>query len=372
MASVVLVRVLAVLGLLIAGAACRSSSSGTSGVTPEASAAGDNTSRHGGATSDASAKASATLEVSVHALVDLPRTSATQALSATAFDPATRTLYALQDSRPSIVPLIASETFDAFTVGAPLALTGRTTATWDGEGLVRDASGFVAVTVETGPTVERFDFQGKRTTGITFPSRFASQAVGNKGLESLTLSPSGRFLFTANESALTTDGVAATKSKGTTVRILRRELATGTDVENAYRTETLGAGSAPGDMGVSELAALSDDALLVLERGFQAGFGNTVRIFRVDFGTAASVQDTTSLSDATPVLSKTLVVDLASLPAGGAAPPAKQPNPILDNYESLALGPTLADGRRLVFVTSDDNAQASQVARVLVLAVRGL
>jgi hypothetical protein len=37
-----------------------------------------------------------------------------------------------------------------------------------------------------------------------------------------------------------------------------------------------------------------------------------------------------------------------------------------------ALGPTLADGRRLVFVTSDDNAQASQVARVLVLAVRGL
>ena len=52
--------------------------------------------------------------------------------------------------------------------------------------------------------------------------------------------------------------------------------------------------------------------------------------------------------------------------------PSTQPNPILDNYEALAIGPALADGRRLLFVTSDDNASASQVARVLVLAVRGL
>jgi hypothetical protein len=32
----------------------------------------------------------------------------------------------------------------------------------------------------------------------------------------------------------------------------------------------------------------------------------------------------------------------------------------------------LPDGRRLLFVTSDDNESASQVARVLVLAVPGL
>ncbi len=36
-------------------------------------------------------------------------------------------------------------------------------------------------------------------------------------------------------------------------------------------------------------------------------------------------------------------------------------------YEALAVGPTLPDGRRLVFVTSDDNGSATQVARVLSL-----
>jgi hypothetical protein len=362
----------ALLFALLATAAACSSSGTDSGASADAGAAegdGEASADGGAAGDDAGA---APLEVSLYARIDLPRTGATQALSATAFDPATRTLFALQDTGPNIVPLVANETFDALTVGAPLPLTGRPDAAWDGEGLVRDDGGFIAVTVETAPTVERFDAAGTRTGAVTFPARFADQAPGNKGLESLTLSPSGRFLFSANESALTTDGVAATKSKGTTVRILRRELATGADRESAYRTEPLGAGGATGDMGVSELAAVSDDVLLVLERGFQAGYGNTVRLFRVDLAGAERVDAVASLTDATPVLTKTLVVDVASLPPGDATHPGTQPNPLLDNYEALAIGPALADGRRLVFVTSDDNASATQVARVLVLAVRGL
>ena len=311
------------------------------------------------------------LEVSVHAVFDLPRSAVTQALSGTAFDPDTRTLFALQDKNARIVPLVANETFDAFTVGTPILLTGRTEVAYDGEGLVRTASGFIAVTNETTPTVERFGPAGVREAAVALPARYAKQAIGNKGLESLTLSPGGRYLFTANESALTTDGSAATTTRGSTVRILRRELATTTDTEVAYRTEPLGAGSG-GDMGISELLALSDDALLVLERGFQSGYGNTIRIFRVDFASGAHVEGMTSLTDTTPVIEKTLLVDIGKLPASGAKHPSAQPNPILDNYEALALGPTLPDGRTLLFVTSDDNQSATQVARVLVLAVRGL
>ena len=52
--------------------------------------------------------------------------------------------------------------------------------------------------------------------------------------------------------------------------------------------------------------------------------------------------------------------------------PGTQPNPILDNFEALGLGPVTADGRRIIFVTSDDNARATQVPRVVVLAIRGL
>jgi len=311
--------------------------------------------------------------VIVHARFDLPRTHETQSLSGTAFDPTTRTLYALPDKTPMIVPLVANPDFTSFTVGTPLPLTGRTETAWDGEGLVRTADGgFIAVTVESEALVERFDASGKRTDTIALPAHFATQSHGNKGIEGLALSPSKRFLFTANESALTADGPPSTKTRGTLVRILKRDLTTNVDVELAYRTEPLGKGGPTGDMGVSDLAAVDDDVLLVLERGFQPDYGNTVRIFEVDLRTGTHVESVPALSDATPVLTKTLLVDIGTLPPGSATHPGPEPNPILDNYEALALGPTLGDGRRLVFLTSDDNASATQLPRVLVLAVLGL
>jgi hypothetical protein len=320
----------------------------------------------------ASAGADTTNDVTVHAIVDLPRSAVTQELSGTSFDPVTRTLFALQDVRPNIVPLVASDDFRSFTVGAPIALTGRDAIEWDGEALARTRAGFIVVTDESRPTIERFDASGARTGVVSLPARFTEHTMDNKGLESLTVSPDERFLFTANESALSGDGAPATKQRGTTVRILRRDLTTGEDIELAYRTEPLGAGGAKGDMGVSDLAAVDDGVLLVLERGFQPGYGNTVRIFRVDLAGGVRIDDAAAVTAATPVLAKTLLVDIGALPPEGVAHPSVQPNPILDNYEGLALGPTLADGRRLVFVTSDDNGSMSQVARVLVLAVRGL
>lgn len=315
--------------------------------------------------------ASATAGVELLAWSDLPRTLATQALSGTFYDAATRTLWAIQDNRPRLVPIEVSEDMTAFTPGPPLALTGRPGSAWDGEGLVRIGDAFVAVTEETAPIVERFDSTGAFVDAVAMPTHFgsASQATGNKGLESLSTSPDGRFLFTANESALTTDGARATSTRGTTVRILRRELATSRDEERAYRTEPLGEGGSVGDMGVSEIAALSEDSLLVLERGFQPDFGNTVRLYRVSFASAPDVIAEPSLDASTAVLDKTLVVDFAELPSEGVTHPSTQPNPLLDNYEALAIGPTLPDGRIVVFVTSDDNASAEQVARVLVLAV---
>lgn len=355
-------------GFLVLSCASCSSSSKDAGTTPDASSTSNGAED---ATSHDASSSSANVEL--YGFTDLPRKATTQSLSGTAFDEATRTLWAIQDKTTDLVTFQANEDYTSWTQTGTIALTGMPSGPWDGEGLVRIGTDFIAVTDETTPTVGRFDATGRFLESIAMPAHFTQQSTtaGNKGLESLTLSPSGRYLFTANEAALASDGAGSTKTAGTTVRILRRDLSANHDEEHAYRTEPLGEGTG-GDMGVSDMLALSDDDLLVLERGYQVNYGNTVRIFRVSLAGAPDVLDVKNLTAQTPVLAKTLLVDLSTLPPSGAPNPQKQPNPLLDNYEALALGPTLADGRRLIFVTSDDNANTDQVARILALAVRGL
>jgi hypothetical protein len=328
-------------------------------------------SAEGDAPIDGEAPADAGLTVEVYSHTDLPRTGATQGLSATAFDAATRTLWALQDIAPSVVPLIANEDCTQLVPGQPIALTDRPSTDWDGEGLALVSGGFMAVTVETTPTVERFSMSGAYLGPVTLPAIYAKQRAGNKGNESLSLSPSGKYLFTANEQALEVDGAGPTKDAGTVVRIARLAADTLLGTQHAYRTEPLGPGTG-GDMGVSDVTALDDDTVLVLERGYQSDYGNTVRIFRASLAGADDVSAIEALATDTAVMHKQLLVDLVSLPSQGFTTPSTQPNPLLDNYEALSLGPVLSDGRRLLFVTSDDNAKATQVARVLVLALRGL
>jgi hypothetical protein len=301
------------------------------------------------------------------ALCELARSEISEGLSGTWFDPSTRTLFALQDTVPRIVPLVASADFRSWTAGTPITLQGRPSAAWDGEALSHVDNEFLAIADEGAGRIERFDAAGRYLGALALPERFAQHARENKGVEGLVVSPGGRFLFVANEAALVDDGPLATHALGTTVRILRHELASGREEQRAYRTEPLGAG-ADGEMGVSDLTAISDDVLLVLERGYQAGYGNTVRIFRVDFRTGDVVSG--GLDPATPLLRKTLVIDLAALPARGVSHDSPQPNPVLENYEALALGPEQRDGRRLLFVTADDNARSEQRPRILVLSAQ--
>ena len=143
----------------------------------------------------------------------------------------------------------------------------------------------------------------------------------------------------------------------------------GEATEHAYMTDPLPHDS--GDYGVADLAALSSDDVLVLERGWSRGSANTARIYRVSL----TDPDTSCLAAAelaadAPVMAKRLVVDLAKLSAKGLpATRQKQAAPILDNFEGLAVGPTLPDGRRSLVLVSDDNGRTDQFARIVVLAV---
>ncbi|SQE00390.1 MULTISPECIES: hypothetical protein [unclassified Parafrankia] len=65
-------------------------------------------------------------------------------------------------------------------------------------------------------------------------------------------------------------------------------------------------------------------------------------------------------------MGKRLVADLTACPTLGT-----QVNPLLDNYEALAIDPRgPGRGTAIVNVLSDDNFGATQVTRVLRVAVR--
>ena len=117
--------------------------------------------------------------------------------------------------------------------------------------------------------------------------------------------------------------------------------------------------------------ALTEHELLVLERGFVLGSGNTVRVYRVSLRDATDVSDVASLATAgIAAVEKELVFDLADCPPRDATNPGPQANPLLDNFEGLALGPHLPGGRRALLLQSDDNFRSTQITRLIVVGVR--
>jgi len=244
-----------------------------------------------------------------------------------------------------------------------------TGANFDGEGIALTPEGELLISSETEPTIRRFALDGTFLGELPVPDRFlvqGGQGQPNQTFESLSLSPNGQSLFTANEGYLSADGETADGSDR--IRILRYENSTRDGFVPAEEFYYL----ADSGLGVVDIVALSEDELLVMERGFQAGAGNTVRIYRVSLDGAKDISNVESLaaSNVEPV-QKELLVDLSDCPPDGAkaAPGAVQANPLLDNFEALTLGPVLPDGRQSLVLVSDDNFNKSQTTRVILLAV---
>jgi hypothetical protein len=310
--------------------------------------------------------------VSILAWFDFPRSDPRSAeLSGVAWDAASGTLYAITDDAPRIIPIRPSPDYRNWAFGEPIAISVPDEM-WDGEGIVLTGDGFI-ISTEIGPKVYELDRAGQSVGEVPVPAHF-SRILRNRGFEALGISPDGRHLFFANEGPLEGDGPQPGEAAGGMVRIVRYDRVSRQTTEYAYLTDPIPPPAGEGaDRGVVEIVALSGTDLLILERSFIPNFGNDVRIYRASVAGAANVLDVANLTAQTPTIVKTLLVDLGSLPdAEFPMPRQPQPNRILDNYEAMTLGPALADGRRVLFVVSDDNKRDTQTPRVLVLAVAGL
>jgi hypothetical protein len=302
-------------------------------------------------------------------------------LSALTYDAARGVYYALTDNQGGNAARFYTLRLplDGATLGTP-ALQAVTTLrdangrpftgrNFDGEGMALLPDGDLLISSETEPAIRRFAPDGTLLGALPVPSRFAvkpdGEATENQTFESLGIIPGGQSFFTAVEGPLAADGF--TGDLRGRLRILRYGRAADGNFAPVAQFFYL----AEPAQGVADLVALSDTDLLVLERGFIPGLGNFIRVYRVSLAGATDVTGRASLNDPglTP-LKKDLLVDLANCPPGNATNPARQPNQLLDNFEALALGPTLPDGRRALLLLSDDNFNKDQVTRIIALALR--
>ena len=262
-----------------------------------------------------------------------------------------------------------------------LTRDGRPMATYgvDGEGIVFTDDGSFVVSsegnVERGvdPFVREYGRDGTLIRKIILPKKILPNDTGrrgvrhNLGLESLTLAPSGRILFTAVENAVVQDGPEADLEQRSPARILKLDLDRGrVEAEYLYWVEPI-----PTDTtyengfknnGLVELLAIDEETLLALERSFAAGVGNSIRIYWISLREATDIRLLKRLDGVDPEtikpVEKVLLLDLDELGTR------------LDNLEGMTFGPLLPDGRRTLVLISDDNFnRGRQVTQILAFAV---
>jgi hypothetical protein len=300
--------------------------------------------------------------------VDLPRKDArSHNLSGLAWDAGPQQLLAISDRDRWITPLLPRPGFAGWDFGASIQVEVAIEL-WDGEAIAIAGDRLMIVANETQPAIFSVDRAGHGATRVELPEFRGIR--DNLGLEGLGYAAAdGGYVFVVNEQALEHDGPLSTHKRGTLVRILRHSLDGKPDFAAAYLTDPIFAEGPRADNGVSDLAALSPERLLVLERAYVRGRGNAVRVYAVDLHGAQNIAALGDARAAVP-LRKRLVVDLAALTDDLCSqPPLPQRRRTLDNYEGLAVGPALPDGRRLLFLVSDDNERPTQVPRLLTIAV---
>ena len=209
--------------------------------------------------------------------------------------------------------------------------------------------------VGQAPFVAEFDRAGQFVRELPLPARYRpakGAAVGvrnNLGFEALSLTPDGRYLLAGTENGLAQESPAAAPGVPSRTRLLRWDLErAGPPEEFLYVVDPVSVTPpSPSDLivnGLVEAIALDRDELLTLERQWVPGVGIEMKLFAVSLTGAPNVAAVDPpATQELPAARKTLLLNFADL----GLP--------LDNFEGMTFGPPAADGRRPLFIVSDDN-----------------
>lgn len=244
----------------------------------------------------------------------------------------------------------------------------------DDEGLAVLKNGDYAVSSETEPSIRIYGRDGVQKRALPVPARFAvtgttaaGEATSNATLEGLTVTPDGRTLVASMEGALSGDVSASGDATAHRLLVYRlgRHGQWSLTKQVEYRTEA--------GMRIPEVAAYANDAIVVEEAAWSAATGNEVSLFAVKgLKRARDVSGVANLGDAPAsfAVHKTALGDLVNCPTLGASALEFQQNPLLDNFEGMAITGRERHGRYGLTLVSDDNNSAQQHTRLLNLSVR--
>lgn len=273
-----------------------------------------------------------------------------------------------------------------------LPMEGNRKVGLDPEGLVRLPNGDFLISSEGNndskpremPRIFRVTSEGVWRADLPIPEKYLPEVTGqqkkgiqnNAAFEGLTEFGNGRFVFTCTESALTQDFIVGEEDKGDWIRILKYEDQGQKGyvpvAEFAYRVDSFRDSQKGKEVfrGVSEILALSDTKLIVLERGVRLFSKNlwaqTVGLYLVDLAKGSDVLPSNKLGDGkfTGVEKLKLIdfeLDLSK----------ERGTKTVQNFEALAWGPKLADGRRSLLVMGDNNFSKNEITELVVFAVEG-
>jgi hypothetical protein len=184
----------------------------------------------------------------------------------------------------------------------------------------------------------------------------------NRDFESLARSPDGSGFWTANEDALVIDGPATSGSVSGVVRLQRLDSEMRSGAQFAYlvdpwrasiRSPMILAGREVS--GLSELIALPGGRLLALERAFAGDIGGNASL-----RSRLYLVDPTGATDVSREPLRSGLAGKSYVPARKALLWQELWGLTNSNFEGMTLGPTLADGSRLLVLIADNNAGTSQ------------
>ena len=236
----------------------------------------------------------------------------------------------------------------------------------DSEGITYVAGQGLFVCAESDQEILELSEEGVPTgRSLNVPTSFnTSNIFPNYGFESLTYNTTKNIFWTTTEQGLRSDVSAPTTFASPQPSLLRLQ-AFGSDLQPlhqfAYMTEAPAIKSTPKHFafGVSELLALNDTTLIVMERelNIPKRYNRAkcnIRLFCVNPSPEQAITDTSTPLQETDRNAFLQKKPLFSFSTGIRLMGKKN----FANYEGMCLGPTLEDGRQTILLVADSQNRA--------------